>query len=229
MTKNHPMKTATFLSVLALTAFVGVVRADAPIDEKPSISAATQAKATVSNQCSVCHGVNGISKWRYIPSLAGMDKTYLVDQLKGLRARNRTTHYSQAAMWGMAANLKDEDIDAIADYFSGMTAPTGDRAGHHADLALGQSIFEKGLPDRSVPACMTCHVGGRGDVNVPRVAGQHTEYMIRALNDFHRGFRVNDNMNYITGKMTGHEIHAVSAYMSTLNAPTMAAAAPAAQ
>jgi len=227
MTKNYPMKTATFLSVLALTALAGVVRADEPIDEKPYVSAATHAKETVSNACSICHGVAGVSKWDYIPSLAGLDKTYLVDQLKGLRERKRATHYSQAAMWGMAANLSDDDIDALADFFSSLPAPTGDQVGfmQHPDLTLGQSIFEKGLSDRSIPSCQTCHVQGRGDVNIPRVAGQHAEYMERSLRDFRAGFRVNDNMNFIAGKMTDAEIKAVAAYMSTLNAPSMVAAA----
>jgi cytochrome c553 len=213
---------AALLSVLALAAFNGTARADEPIDEKPYISAARGARTTADNVCSVCHGSNGVSKWDYIPSLAGLDQTYLIDQLKGLRARNRATHYSQAAMWGMAANLKDDDIEALAAYFSGMAAPAGNKADCHADVDLGKSVFEKGLTDRSVPACQTCHVQGRGDVNIPRVAGQHAEYMTRALRDFHDGFRVNDNMNFIAGKMTDDEIKAVSAYMSTLNTPSPA-------
>jgi cytochrome c553 len=218
------------LSLLAVTLAAGFARADDPIDERPYIPVATQAKWTVNNQCSICHGVNGVSKWHYIPSLAGMDKTYLVDQLKGLRARKRATHYSQAAMWGMAANLSDDDIDAISDYFTNQAAPTGDKVGflQHPDLALGQSIFEKGLSNRNVPACQTCHVQGRGDVNVPRVAGQHQEYMERSLHDFRAGFRVNDNMNYVSSKLTDREITAVSAYMATLNTPN-APPAPAAQ
>jgi len=216
------------LSFLVMTAAAGIARADEPIDEKPYISVAAHAKWTVNNECSICHGVTGVSKLDYIPSLAGMDKTYLVDQLKGLRARKRATHYSQAAMWGMAANLSDDDIDALADYFSSQAAPTGDKIGfmQHPDLALGQSIFEKGLSDRNVPACQTCHVQGRGDVNVPRVAGQHAEYMERSMRDFRAGFRVNELMNYVAAKLTNHEIEAVAAYMSTLNAP-VAASAPA--
>jgi len=71
-------------------------------------------------------------------------------------------------------------------------------------------------------------VQGRGDVNVPRVAGQHAEYMERSMRDFRAGFRVNELMNFVAGKLTDHEIEAVSAYMSTLNAPSVASA-PAAQ
>jgi cytochrome c553 len=231
MNHHHSMKITALLSVLALTGLAGAVRADEPIDEKPYISAQTHAKELMSNACSVCHGSYGVAKWHYIPSLAGMDKTYLVDQLKGLRARKRATHYSQAAMWGMAANLSDDDIDALADYFSSQAAPTGDKIGfmQHPDLALGQSIFEKGLSDRNVPACQTCHVQGRGDVNVPRVAGQHAEYMERSMRDFRAGFRVNELMNFVAGKLTDHEIVAVSAYMSTLNAPSVASAPAPAQ
>jgi cytochrome c553 len=224
MTKN--MKITTLLSALALALAAGAARADEPIDEKPYFTASDTAKETVQNSCAICHSADGVARWGYIPSLAGLDKTYLVDQLKGLRAHNRMTFYSRRAMWGMTGMLNDGEIDALADYFSALPGPAGEKPlwYQHPDLDLGKNIFEKGLSDRSVPACATCHVGGRGDVNIPRVAGQHAEYLTRAMHDFKHGFRVNDNMNFITGKMTGAEIEAVSAYMASLDAPNAPAA-----
>lgn len=223
---------AAVLVACALGALWNFARSDEGfIDEQPYIGPTVVAHEHISNTCSICHGMDGISKWTFIPSLAGLDKTYIVDQLRGLKARAREDRYAQAAMWGIAANLKDDEIVALADYFSALEPPKGHAAPRGADLALGQSIFEKGLSERNVPACQTCHVGGRGDVNIPRVAGQHAYYMARSLREFREGFRVNSSMNFIAGQMNDKEIEAVADYMSTLTAtgPAPAAATPAAQ
>jgi cytochrome c553 len=202
--------TAAVLLSLALTA----ARADEPVDEAPSVSAATRARATVDNACSICHGERGISRWTYVPSLAGQDKDYLVDQLKGLRARNRTTNYSRAAMWGMTANLKDEDIDALAEYYSKLE-PAHGRAGESERLALGRKVFERHELGR--PACATCHSGGRPADNLPRLAGQHADYVARALREFRRGARLNSTMSFMAADLTDPEIDAVAAYVESLN------------
>jgi len=209
----YPTTTAAVLFLLALNAAGGAARADEPIDEAPSVSAATRARAAVDNACSICHGERGISRWTYVPSLAGQDKDYLVDQLKGLRARNRTTNYSRAAMWGMTANLKDEDIDALADYYAKLKPPEG-RPGEGDRLALGRRVFERYASGR--PACATCHSGGRPAENLPRLAGQHADYLARALREFRAGARLNSTMSFMAAELTDPEIEGVAAYVESL-------------
>jgi cytochrome c553 len=196
----------------------GLLKWEDYVNEKPYVTGDQQAKVLAEKVCSVCHGVNGISKWKYIPNLAAMDKTYLVEELKGMKSRSRATHYSRAAMWGVAANLSDVEIDALAEYFSSMPAPTGDAPGG-VDPALGRDVFLNGIKERGVAPCSICHVNGQGDLNVPRLAGQHAEYVARMLRDFRSSFRVNVQMSFIAGKLKDDEIDSLAAYVSTLNAP----------
>jgi len=93
----------TFIALLSIT---GVARADAE-----------SAKATATGLCAGCHGAQGISTSDAYPNLAGQKKTYLASALKAYRDKTRTNGMMNA----MAASLKDQDIEDIATYFSGLT------------------------------------------------------------------------------------------------------------
>ncbi|MDE2141331.1 MAG: c-type cytochrome [Elusimicrobia bacterium] len=191
-------------------------------DEAPYTSAVQRAAGIRSEVCSVCHGARGISKWTFVPNLAGQDKDYLINQLTGLRARKRADHYAQAAMWGHAANLKDDEIESLADFYSNLEPSKGD-PGDPNQIALGRKVFERYEIGR--PACATCHFGGRGNRDLPRLAGQHADYEARALREFHAGFRVNGTMSFMAAKLTLPEINAAAAYAASLNVPAEAAQA----
>jgi cytochrome c553 len=77
----------------------------------PPIGAAPAAAAT----CVACHGLDGISIAPANPNLAGQHRDYLEQALKDYKAGKR----KNAVMAGMVANLKDEDIPAIAQFFAG--------------------------------------------------------------------------------------------------------------
>jgi len=64
--------------------------------------------------CSVCHGLNGISAQPDAPNLAGQPRQYLVDQLRNLRSGKRPSEVMNI----MARPLTDDDIAALADWYS---------------------------------------------------------------------------------------------------------------
>ena len=217
-------KAALLLYLLWTAALCGPLRAQEGYpDENPYTPASARAAQIRSDVCSICHGAAGVTKWSFVPNLAGQDKTYLVNQLTGLRARTRTDHYAQAAMWGHAANLKDDEIEALADFYSSLEPAKG-RPADAATLALGRKVFERYEIGR--PACGTCHFGGRGNKDLPRLAGQHADYEARSLGDFHAGFRVNGTMSFMAAPLTGAEISAVAAYVQSLDAPKEDTAQP---
>jgi cytochrome c553 len=65
-------------------------------------------------QCVVCHGANGISSAPDAPHLAGQPRQYLVAQLKQLRSGKRPSEVMNV----MAKTLSDEEIVALADWYS---------------------------------------------------------------------------------------------------------------
>lgn len=80
------------------------------------------------------------------------------------------------------------------------------------DLALGEKVAKDG-------ACGTCHGADyKGVGDVPRLAGQHTVYLIRQLKDIQTGARKDKNvalMKPIVEKLSDREMVAVSAYLAS--------------
>jgi cytochrome c553 len=64
--------------------------------------------------CAACHGRDGVAILPEYPTLAGQHRDYIEQALRGYRALTR----KHAVMNGFAATLKDEDIRALADYYS---------------------------------------------------------------------------------------------------------------
>jgi len=64
--------------------------------------------------CVACHGADGVGVLPEYPTLAGQHADYLEQALKAYRKGTR----QNAIMNGMAAALKDEEIAALALYFS---------------------------------------------------------------------------------------------------------------
>jgi cytochrome c len=66
--------------------------------------------------CPACHGPTGSKTLQpSYPKLAGQNADYLVAQLKAFKAQERKSAQS-ALMWGMAAQLSDDDMAAISKY-----------------------------------------------------------------------------------------------------------------
>ncbi len=72
--------------------------------------------------CANCHGENGKGKSEInnvFPVIGGQTKDYITKQLKDLRSGDR--HNDPAGMMGnIARKLSDEEIDALAEYVSGL-------------------------------------------------------------------------------------------------------------
>lgn len=66
--------------------------------------------------CVACHGANGIGMSPTWPTLAGQHEDYLRHALKQYRSGKR----SNAIMMPMAANLTDQEIKVLAEYYASM-------------------------------------------------------------------------------------------------------------
>jgi cytochrome c553 len=67
--------------------------------------------------CAGCHSPNGAGIPAQYPRLAGQHADYVKTQLTSFRQGDRT---NSAQMTAIAANLSDKEIDALADYISGL-------------------------------------------------------------------------------------------------------------
>ncbi|HEY4342079.1 MAG TPA: c-type cytochrome [Steroidobacteraceae bacterium] len=71
--------------------------------------------------CAACHGATGISVVPNYPILAGQHADYLKREIAEYKDGGR----KNPIMVGMAATIKDSDVDALADYFSKMQPSLG--------------------------------------------------------------------------------------------------------
>jgi len=166
--------------------------------------------------CGTCHGVDGNSINPMFPRLAGQKAWYLEQQLKQFRAESRGDPYAVAYMWGMANQLSDPTINALAKYFSSQTPGPG--VPHSAAvIARGRAIFERGIPSQGVPACAACHgPQALGSAQFPRLAGQHAEYILKQLQSFQNNMRKVAIMHGVAQTLHGSQMRAVADYLESL-------------
>jgi len=67
--------------------------------------------------CANCHGTNGVSR-QGMPSLAGQEKSHLVQQMKDFKSGARLA----TIMHQISKGYTDEHIDALAAYFAAQKA-----------------------------------------------------------------------------------------------------------
>jgi cytochrome c553 len=179
------MKTTRCLAMAIAIAALGA--GCATTDRSRSLGNAAIPAITLAQQvCSNCHGLDGNSVSPNFPRLAGQQEAYTVSQLSGFRNHHRSDPAGFEYMWGLSKHLTDAQIQGLAAYFAAQ-APAAQATGAVAPAALGKEIFEQGIAAKAVPPCGSCHgAQGQGNGAFPRLAGQHSDYLVKQLLVFQR-------------------------------------------
>jgi cytochrome c553 len=189
---------------------------------KAPMGDAARGKEIATTVCAACHGADGNSLIPVNPTLAGQSYDYLLKQMINFKALDgQPALRANAVMAGMIAPYDLGQIRDMAAYFAAQTAKPG-AAKNEATIKLGQTIYRRGINDKGLPACASCHgpTGAGIPAQYPRVSGQHADYAEAQLKAFRDGTRANDPakiMRTIALKMTDPEIKAVADYMSGLH------------
>ena len=127
--------------------------------------------AMLSHTCAGCHGTDGASAGEAMPTIAGMDKGYLVKVLGDYRDDLRPSTIMGRLMRGYS----DQEIAAIASFFAARPWVSTERTIDGELAYQGELIHQE--------RCESCHAdGGRGqDARSPRLAGQWGPYIAYAL------------------------------------------------
>ena len=211
------MKTATITLALALAAIASGCTTTSERSRNladPSVPAKTMAQQV----CSNCHGVDGNSVSPNFPKLAAQPEEYIVAQLNEFRNHRRDDPPGFEYMWGISRSLSDDQIKGLAAYFAAQKS-VSPGPGNPKLVAEGKQIFEAGLPEQSVPPCFACHGDhGQGNGQFPRVAYQHSDYVIKQLTVFQRTDQRPDGvaMKAVTHLLSDQNMKAVAAYMQDM-------------
>jgi cytochrome c553 len=133
--------------------------------------------------CLSCHGENGQSQLPEVPSLGAQPVFYTLVELVMFRDRLRVTE----PMNEMTKGLSDDDLRNIADMVSKLPPPPP--VADSPDPAR----MDKGRALAAQNRCNFCHQANfQGVENVPRLAGQREDYLLKAL----RGYKDNTRRGY---------------------------------
>lgn len=204
------------LRILGLAA--GLIAASAAVRAQ-TVSPRTRAAAArlAATVCANCHGRAGISTSPTFPNLAGQQALYLEQQLKAFRGETRADPDAQAYMWGMASQLSNSMIAALAEHFAS-EPPSPGYPGSPKELAKGRKIFEHGVPSSGIPACATCHgPHAAGNGHFPRLAGQHAAYLLKQLLVIQNALRNAPVMHGIIEQLSHTQMREVADYLASLN------------
>jgi cytochrome c553 len=190
-------------NLLGLSLFV--VMAPALAQPDPAQMAAAREKAQV---CAACHGPEGNSTNPQYPILAGQSWRYIYIELKDFKEGRR----SDPQMSPMAANLSQEDMVALGNYYAAQKPKPIKFQLDGAKAEAGRKIADAAL-------CPMCHLGGFvGQNQIPRVAGQWPDYVKKQLQDFRAKRRTNDagNMTSYTSNLSDQDIENLAQYIGNL-------------
>ncbi len=203
------------VSIAAIAAGALAVALHAQQPPEPAAAAAAPAPAapaqgnpergkSISYTCLGCHGIVGYKNaypMYSVPKLEGQNADYLATALHEYRSSDR----SHLTMHDQASTLSDQDIADIATYFA------------------GKPLTASGKPQGTVPqaasVCTSCH--GQDGVAIapiyPSLAGQHDDYLVRALQEYQKGGRNNPIMKGFAASLKDEDIRAIADYFSSLS------------
>jgi cytochrome c553 len=151
----------------------------ASLEEGPYGPAPTQSRQRLA-ACLACHGEQGQSEQPEVPSLGAQPAFYVMVQLYMFREKLRTVEVMNATTQG----LSDDELRGMADRIAKLPPPRPVEApGDSARLDRARALIQQ-------HRCNFCHNPDfSGAQQVPRLAGQREDYLVKALREYKNNTR----------------------------------------
>ncbi len=210
---SNTLRPARSQHLILLTALLSCLFAPLGVAQEPTPAARAYADRLAVTVCGTCHGPQGNSTQPKFPRLAGQNAGYLAAQLKAFRSQGRGDPDAVSYMWGMASELDDDTIAALAAYYAAQKPGAGRGS---SVTSRGREIYEQGIPSQGVPACAGCHgADAHGLQEFPRLAGQHSQYVLKQLASFQSNMRNVAIMHGIAQSLQAPEMEEVAAFLES--------------
>lgn len=175
--------------------------------------------------CVGCHGIIGYQasfpEIHKVPMIAGQSATYITAALTAYKGGDR----KHPTMRAIADTLTEQDMADLAAYYSQLGVKEGDAPPAATAKAAPENIQALIARDKD-NSCTKCHGANfntPNDGTVPKLAGQHADYLFVAL----KSYRVKNNPHLgrssaVMGqqvepkKFTNAELKTLATYISSL-------------
>ena len=175
--------------------------------------------------CIGCHGITGYQasfpEVYKVPMIGGQNEAYIVSALNAYQKGER----KHPTMRGIADPLSDQDMADVAAFYAGHGKAKEGKA-KEANAAV-TALLQKG-------ACFSCHGDGFAkpiDPSYPKVAGQYSDYVFRALQSYKTENnpligRSNGVMAGIAKQFKNDELQQLAKYIGSLDSEMQVVAQP---
>jgi cytochrome c553 len=164
--------------------------------------------------CAPCHGENGVSSMKGVPSLAGQQDQFIQWQLVFFRSGRRPNPLMASIM----GDLSDEDILNLGAYFHSLPYNT-----KVVDAKPNPELAGEGKTVAARNGCARCHTDSfRGERAAAAIADQREDYLVKALTDYRSAARPSVGVAAMTEAAAGlsdDDIAAVAHYLATFEPP----------
>jgi cytochrome c553 len=155
--------------------------------------------------CNGCHAIpnyKNVYPTYSVPKLHGQRPQYLVAALKAYKSGER----SHGTMHSQASSLSDQDIADVAAYLAGPNV-----------LSESKTDVPATARPKASEVCLACHgTNGVGiTADYPTLAGQHADYIERALHDYQKGGRKNVVMTQMVATLKKQDIEELANYYAS--------------
>ncbi|MFZ3323978.1 MAG: c-type cytochrome [Usitatibacter sp.] len=172
----------------------------------PAPAADAEAGKRKAEACAACHGPDGTSSNAEFPSLAAQPPLYTLYQLLNFRDGRRKND----VMIPFMAKMSDDDMRDIAAYYA-KQAPRPPKDVEPAVVDAGKAVEVRNH-------CGSCHMPDfTGQKHIPRLAGQHYDYLVKSLKGFRGNTRadLDGTMSEASRPLSDKDIADVAAWLST--------------
>jgi cytochrome c553 len=176
---------------------------------------AAHAESPAVRNCTWCHGASA-QGYTPAPQLAGQRSTYIEQQLVSFSERTRDSPFSKQYMWGAAAHLGPRMTHELAMYFSRLPSRPADD-GDKELVERGRAIYQRGMPEANIAACVACHgPNAEGVGEIPRLGGLAYTYLKRRLQQWGEGYHgaLALPMPHIATTLSRNQIEELASYLS---------------
>ncbi len=173
--------------------------------QTPGVAGDAKRGQELAYTCNGCHAIanyKNVYPTYSVPKLRGQRPEYLVAALKEYKSGER----SHGTMHAHAVSMSEQDMADIAVYLAGPKVLTESKS----------DVPAKDRPKAS-ETCVPCHgTNGVGiDPTFPTIAGQHRDYIARALTDYKKGGRKNAIMQMPASTLTPKDVEELAAWYSS--------------
>src|SRR3954468_9936615 len=177
--------------------------------QQPAFAGDAASGQKIAYTCNGCHAIpnyKNVYPTYSVPKLHGQRPQYIIAALKAYKSGER----SHGTMHSQASSLSDQDMADVAAYLAGPNV-----------LSESKNDVPATARPKATETCLACHgTNGVGiTADYPSLAGQHADYIERALHDYQKGDRKNPIKAGMVTSLTGADITELAEYYSRQTPP----------